>query len=230
MDRRFGPIMNKIKVLTSTFQIVSACGSVLQIKMPSSFTKFVQFLKLFNLNIMSILPLSCTFSIDYIDYMLFSTLWPLIFAALLFISLQLLILRHRLAVAKSESKRAGYKFEKIQRKLKVRYFLVFLLLTYFILPSITTDIFAMFPCMDVNSENDGSQDRYYLVADMSISCTSDRYYFGVTYAVVFIFVYPVGIPALYFYLLYRKKDAIMQRDNPNSKRSFTVEMVFIVFH
>ena len=34
---------------------------------------------------------------------------------------------------------------------------------------------------------------------MSINCKSSRYYFGIGYALVMIFVYPIGIPVRFSY-------------------------------
>jgi hypothetical protein len=53
-------------------------------------------------------------------------------------------------------------------------------------------------------------------ADYSISCSSQRYYTGRYWAIVMIFVYPVGIPSYYFYLLHNAKHEIQFRNNINA--------------
>jgi hypothetical protein len=45
----------------------------------------------------------------------------------------------------------------------------------------------------------------YLVADFRIDCHSVRYTQMVIFATVMVFVYPVGIPLWYWWLLYRQR-------------------------
>jgi len=75
----------------------------------------------------------------------------------------------------------------------------------------------MFPCMNVDPDGVDDLNDYYLIADTSISCSSPRYFMGVTWATIFIFIYPIGIPALYYYLLCKKKREIQSRDDPNPR-------------
>ena len=229
-EERFGPIMSKFKVITSTFQIVSASSSVLQIKMPESFTSFIQALKVFDFNIISIMPFSCVSPTDYVDTLMFSTLWPLMFGALLFIIFVGHFLWERRTVLKSnDKKKIGLLMYRLSARLRVKYFTLFLLLTYFILPSVTTSIFAMFPCINVDPDAVDDLDDYYLIADTSISCTSPRYFLGVTYAAIFILIYPIGIPFLYYYLLNKKKEEIKSRNNinPNTLRNSVKMLEFL---
>ena len=85
-----------------------------------------------------------------INKIMFSTLWPLAVGAVLFIVFVVTLYFNRRNLEKTMGKRAKLKIFLISRKLKVRYFTIFLLLTYFILPSVTTEIFGMFPCMNAN--------------------------------------------------------------------------------
>ena len=90
---------------------------------------------------------------------------------------------------------------------------IFLVVSFAILPSVTTIIFQMFPCENIDPNNQDSMSDYYLIADYSIDCSSERYKFGTTFASFMIIVYPIGIPVLYFIQLYRRRDEIMQSDN-----------------
>ena len=102
-------------------------------------------------------------------------------------------------------------WSKCRRELKFRYYSWFFFLTYLILPSVATTIFGMFPCKNVDPYGEDNLDDYFLIADYSISCHSDRYKFGVAWASIMIFVYPVGIPMFYFYALYVKRGQLVQR-------------------
>jgi hypothetical protein len=58
-----------------------------------------------------------------------------------------------------------------------------------------------------------------MTADYSVSCTSSRYYFAFIWALGMIFIYPLGCPALYFYLLYTHRVGISTR-NPSTSFFF----------
>lgn len=99
-------------------------------------------------------------------------------------------------------------------QIRSQYVSYFFLLTYLVLPSVTTTIFQMFICTDVDPNNeDPGQNDLFLTADMSISCTSTYYYDGVIYASVMILLYPIGVPCLYYYLLYCGRSELKHRDD-----------------
>jgi hypothetical protein len=55
-----------------------------------------------------------------------------------------------------------------------------------------------------------------MTADYQISCTSSKYFFGFVWSLCMILVYPIGCPALYFYLLWTHRREITSRDpNPS---------------
>jgi hypothetical protein len=59
----------------------------------------------------------------------------------------------------------------------------------------------------------GPGDEFYLSADFSISCESSRYTVGVSWAVLMLLVYPVGIPCVYLWQLYRIRNVIKTRNS-----------------
>lgn len=77
----------------------------------------------------------------------------------------------------------------------------------------TTTIIGAFLCTDVDPDNIlpvGSESTF-LSKDLSISCSSSRYWFGFVWACVMIGVYPVGVLLLYWHLLHVNRDAIKGR-------------------
>ena len=74
--------------------------------------------------------------------------------------------------------------------------------------SVSTTIFGSFNCTSIDPEKLLPGTPTYLRNDYSISCDSPRYRFGVVWAVVMIFIYPIGIPLMYFGLLYSARNAI----------------------
>jgi hypothetical protein len=100
-------------------------------------------------------------------------------------------------------------------KLTAKYITFFFLITYLVLPSITTRIFGAFPCTDINPDKLIADIPSFLRNDMSIACTgpnSGRYRFGVIWASVMILVYPVGVLSIYLYTLWYNKLAIKEKD------------------
>ena len=103
--------------------------------------------------------------------------------------------------------------------LKFRYISLALLFSYISLPGLTVSIFATFICHNIDPSNviypNGA---FYLVADYSISCSSSQMTFARVYAAVMIILYPVGIPCLYFRLLFRKRHELKIRNDNIVKR------------
>jgi hypothetical protein len=56
---------------------------------------------------------------------------------------------------------------------------------------VCTAIFRTFSCVDVDPNNEIGGSNIYLTADLSLSCTSEKYHFGRTWAIGMIFVYPI---------------------------------------
>jgi hypothetical protein len=169
--RSLSAYSSKIKVCISTMQVIISAGSVLRISPPKDFVNFSRIWSLVNLNLDDILPVSCLKPNDYVSKLLITTLSPIFFTAIIFIAFIAEVLISRKAVLQSNRQGAEQEAYLIFRRLKLRYFSLFLFLTYVILPSVTTSIFKMFICDNVDPNNEDDFDDLYLVADYSI-----RYY------------------------------------------------------
>jgi hypothetical protein len=80
-----------------------------------------------------------------------------------------------------------------------------------ILPSTTSTIFNIFICTKIDDTSDS-----YLFVDVSIKCNSSQWINGVIYSSFMILVYPVGIPMIYFWLLYQVKNDIIALNDPTN--------------
>lgn len=98
-------------------------------------------------------------------------------------------------------------------KLRSRYFTVLLVFIFLILPFTSVQIFQVFSCRDVDPDDVESGDDRYMTVDYSVSCSSAKYEFGYIWAIVSVFVYPVGVPVFYFYELYCSRHDIMRRND-----------------
>mmetsp|Transcript_34444 Transcript_34444/g.46542 ORF Transcript_34444/g.46542 Transcript_34444/m.46542 type:complete len:420 (-) Transcript_34444:999-2258(-) len=86
--------------------------------------------------------------------------------------------------------------------LNVQWLFYFFLFTYVVFVPCSTTVFKTFHC-DYKFD-----DRGYLFADYTTQCGTAQYRFLCIYASAFLFVYPIGIPALYFIVLYRRHEDI----------------------
>ena len=91
----------------------------------------------------------------------------------------------------------------IQRK----YNHFFLFLCFLVLPSVTVTIFGAIPCINIDPDNlePPNVSTMYMYNDLSVSCASKQYYNGAVYAIIFMLIYPIGIPLFNWWSL-RKID------------------------
>jgi hypothetical protein len=68
----------------------------------------------------------------------------------------------------------------------------------------------------------------YLRNDLSISCSSSRYNLGFAWAVVMIFIYPVGITVLYAYVLWVNREAIEGNESIEIEDSLVIEERLVI--
>ena len=95
---------------------------------------------------------------------------------------------------------------KKAKSIQTTAFGAFLLLTFVVFPSVSTTVLRFYNCMDYEEGfADGSTKTIkVLEADHDISCESPSYKgFWTTYALAMLFVYPIGIPLLYWVQLFR---------------------------
>jgi hypothetical protein len=158
LKHSFSGILIKLKIVITTYQVVSTIPSITQVSFPSSFTGFLDGISVVNLNLGGSVPVGCSQPYNFIDELVLTTLFPIALTAVIFV-LYLLehfgtsallrrrhaairLLRHRhIFAATMESK-----LEKVFNK----YLNYFFYLTYLVLPSVTTSIFQIFVCSDVD--------------------------------------------------------------------------------
>jgi hypothetical protein len=173
-------MMAVFKIVFSFTQIVSTCPQVFLITFPDNFMAFLNLLNVFNFNL-SFFGIECRYRLSMYDLLVIKTFLPLFaFAILASLSLILYCIKRYSLAEKSMS--------------------LLLLISYTIVPNVSTTIFSIFSC-----ESFDNGQTSLLRADYSIDCkASDRSYY-VSLALIMILVYPIGIPLCYFLLLYRVK-------------------------
>jgi hypothetical protein len=172
---------SKLKIFISLFQIVSSMKTVLVINFPAGFASITSFISFFNLGSFA---LSCNVSFDFVDYLLFVTLGPV------FIILILFLFHQRFAFEKLLLERSVDDHVKSEWQSKFYLYLLFFL--FLILPSVSSTIFRMFSCENIDPDGTGDGSDFYLRADYTIACDSERYRFGMSWAIACVFLYPIG--------------------------------------
>ena len=212
-----------LKVYITFFQVVSGLPSVLHFtEFPTAFRNKTQQLNaLVSFGFSRNAIFSCTIfeSFDFIDRLYFDTIYPAI-VALVFV-----VLYHVHVKIATKNKNLS-KTAIVEKAVSIRstYLQIFLVFTYLIFPSLVVTVFETFSCYDVDPDDVDDGDDRFLRVDFRISCHSSRYRFANAWAISMIFVYVVGIPLFYFYLLYPYRSAIKLR-GPNylllDKKSLT---------
>ena len=168
----------KFRILVSLIQVLSQLGVVFSIPYPSFYNDLVDGLGVLSLDFFDTMPLGCVLALDHDDYLLMRTLIPL---AILLVS-----------VVVGQRAPAG-----TRDKLLTVNFVLF----YLLFPSNSANIFATFQCETLD-DHPGAPS--FLLIDKSVDCESPRHRAMMGYAVLMVLVYPIGIPAMYAYLLFVK--------------------------
>ena len=173
----FNRVLVKLRILISMIQVLSQLGVVYSIPFPDVYANLLRWLSLLEINLPEILPLECIWSLSFYVALLLRTL------LLPALGLTFVAMRAARAPRRAVDAMGGALF-------------VILFLIY---PSTSAAIFSTFQCEPLD---DGTS---WLRADLSIDCQSGTHGFFMGYAVLMVFVYPIGTPILYYVLLRRHK-------------------------
>lgn len=196
----------KFKIYIAFYQILSSATFVLDLSYPLSFASLSYALGILNFNILEGVGSDCSLHLSYVHYLLVVTISPVAISICLWAIHHIHIYVITGCFVHFEAPMAS----KVQ-KVKDIYFGLFLLFSNLILPAVSVTIFRTFSCQDVDPDDVAIGSNVYMRADYSISCTSSRYMFARTWAKCMICIYPVGIPLLYFFLLFRTRELITHR-------------------
>lgn len=185
--------MPRFQFLLLNYQIISSVFPP-SMAMPSVGSRILSLAKALNFDVTSIFPSGCGSSSDYLDKLIIACTFPgyLVAGGLVFFVV-LNIISHFLNTGASRELHG--KIAKYAQKLT--WLVLFSL--YVLVPSISLKIFKVFDCVAIN---ENSIIKKYLVSDLSMDCSSPRYVKCKMFADLMILVYPVGIPIMFFFVLY----------------------------
>jgi hypothetical protein len=195
-------------VIQTLTQFINITG----LKLPALYEKYLRWLSLINLDMKWLLSAGCIVSLDFYGKLLTTTLLPICVIAVL----GLIHLRVRYKHQTYRCTTTAALHDNSLNKAIAKHSRALLAFTFLIFSPVSTVVFQTFACDYLAGTNNS-----WLHADYSISCDSDRYKAYRVYGVFMILLYPLGIPALYIYLLWRHR-VNLKKDN--DKREIDVTL------
>ena len=187
LENKIGKAEPVVKIIFAYFQVVGSLGLIFGIQFPPIYSTVISFLSgVFSLDFISFMPIGCIFPSSHYALLLSYTLVPLSFSTFL-------ICRYFKLRKETDEKSIS---------LRNKLFELFLAITFLLLPSISVKIFTTFACQDFD---DGTS---FLLVDYSLDCQSDQHTFFEAYAGLMVCVYPIGVPTMYFFLLFRTRQQL----------------------
>jgi len=163
------------------FQILGSLEPALSVKFPTRFSGLTKWMSFFNLDIFG--SFGC-WKLNHYDKLLLFTVTPIVLELLLVV--------------------VYFALSKIPKYQTSRNVIMSVILSgnFLILPKVSMIKFSTFNCRTF--EDRGT----FLRSDYSLSCTDERYGFMRNYAYLMTFVYPLGIPVVNHFMLWRVKDKL----------------------
>ena len=162
---------------------------MVSVQYPPAYKKFLAVLDVVNLNLGSILSLSCVVETNFYARLSLVTIAPLAVLGVLATTYRVAMLRNGHSV-------------HAKRRAKNKHLSLGLFLLFIVYSSVSHTIFQTFAC---DSFDSGVS---YLRADFDLVCWTRAHVALTAYAALMIIVYPVGIPAVFAWALYINRDGI----------------------
>jgi hypothetical protein len=170
----------KLKIVTAFSQIIGIVDSVYEIPFPPRFLELLAKLSILSFDFMGFANFGCLPNYNFYGQLVATTLIPLTVMVVL------------IAIYSRAT-------EPALQGMCIQFLLLF---TYLILPSTSTAIFKIYPCVVLD---DGTR---WLKADYSINCDDGNRAGMLTYAAAMIMVFPMGITFMFGYLLFTNRKSI----------------------
>jgi hypothetical protein len=209
---------DKLRIPIVASQILTQFISITGLPLPDIYRKFLAWTDSFNLNLGWLLSLGCLTQIDFYQKLLITTLGP--FAAIAVLASTYSTVRRRNTVQAVEvysSQRVVVPARTARlEKVLAEHYVVCLAMTFLIYSTVSTTVFQTFAC-DLVDDNDPLKVQY-LRADYRIQCDTSKHKLYKAYAAIMVIIYPLGIPALYSYLLWSNKHKLSSENDASVLR------------
>jgi len=202
--KRLISLQVKVRILISLVQVLVALGVTFSIPYPPMYDSLVAYMGIFSLDLFTVMPLGCTIDYNHDHILVIRTLVPIVLLLLSFWYRRTLVkdAKHLRTEAAQElnAKRKEESFGKAKAKetLADQLLTYNFILVYLLFPSNSAAIFATFQC----EELDDADHSRYLRIDFSVDCDAPFHQVMIAYAALMAFIYPIGVPLMYAYLLF----------------------------
>ncbi|KAG5181937.1 hypothetical protein JKP88DRAFT_320131 [Tribonema minus] len=186
-------------------QILTQFVSITGVALPLQYLDFLQVMDLISLDLRWLTSPGCVLHLSFYQRLVLTTLVPLGIAGV--------ILAPR-AYRRCRPRSAGAKLQRVCEQ-DLHVLLVFAFLVY---SGVSLTIFQTFACDYL--EYDGPDGTWYLRADYTIQCRTPEHAAYVTYAAIMLLVYPLGIPAIFAWLIRLGAADVRERSALASATSF----------
>ena len=174
-----------VKLTMIFLQILSSMSEVLSLDFPSPFSELLQFFKwpTLSISVGSLPSFGCHPAVQpsFYSLLVFITLGPLLVMGYLGIRFARHVKKYRAA--------GRFQFE-------LQYlFSEFIFIMFIVQPTCSRYAFQTFSCTDRMDD-----DKRWLLADLELECDTPGYTAMLTYAVLMVFIWPIGV-SLFFYIM-----------------------------
>ena len=179
---------------------IAQFSGVVNVQYPLAYETFLAALSFVNLNLGSILSLSCVMETNFYIRLVLATIAPMAVLVALAITYRIAMVRnghsiHAMRVARNKHISVG------------------LFLLFVVYSSVSHTIFQTFVCDPLDFG------VTYLRADYDLVCWNETHFKFMKYAGIMVLVYPVGIPAVFAWMLFINRDGIKSiEDTTNGSR------------
>lgn len=190
----------KLKIFLGFIQIVTNLGTGIDTSWPQTFKEFVALFDLLNFDfIMSMVTSAdCVEGVDhYFTFTLIVCVPPVLFL-LLFLIFML-------------PKICGcccYRHDSASKRLIhwMSFWLLSLYCLFLVFPGVSSTVLRHYICKELDFGNRDVQ--HFLLTDLRVECFTDIWWLYSFIGIGLILIYPLGIPAFFFYHLYRKRNTL----------------------
>jgi hypothetical protein len=192
---------DKLRITVVVLQIVTQFINISKLPLPDIYHKFLNWVALSNLDLGWLLSLGCVAKIDFYRKLLITTLGPFAVAAVLRCTYTVACYINKPQTVSANTSQLTLTARRLKLdELLANHEMVFLVMTFLIYSTVSTTVFQTFACDTI--DDSAIVQTGYLCADYSIQCGTPKHTVYKVYAVFMICIYPLGIPALYAWLLW----------------------------
>ena len=199
------PLSIYLKICISHYQILTQFPVLFDIVFPSIFQDWLDALAVLSLDIMTFAGIACIADVNLYSEFTITMAAPVIGLSIIFVCYRVRLWRLRSIINDDEAEprsasNGQYASSACRsRDLAVWCAIGWLFLVYTILCRTT---FRSFACQDID------EGESFHRTDYTIDCNSDAYRAYAVIAAIFIFIYPVGVPLCFGFLLYKNRQVL----------------------